>query len=231
MGFRCLTALLTNLIWREREAPVQIAFIKCAGPHAGSRSPAVSQKLRILGEELLAENWGTFKKTALEMQRRDGSWQQIERETYDSGDGAGILLYNRQHGTVVLVRQFRFPVFTHDATGLLVEVAAGKLDGDDPATCARREAEEETGYRVGPPTFVCTCYTSPGSATERLWLYVAEYDADSRVSAGGGLEAEGEDIEVLELPFTDAMEMLARGEIADAKTVILLQHLALQKLL
>ncbi|WP_417309454.1 NUDIX domain-containing protein [Devosia sp.] len=191
----------------------------------------MSEKLRILGEELLAENWGTFKKTTLEMQRRDGSWQRVSRETYDSGNGAGILLYNKEQGTVVLVRQFRFPVFTRDDSGQMIEVAAGKLDGDDPAICAQREAEEETGYRVAPPTLVCTCYTSPGSATERLWLYVAEYDAAARVSAGGGLEDEGEDIEVLELPFGEAMAMLARGEIADAKTIILLQHLALNRLL
>ncbi len=189
-------------------------------------------KLRMISSELLCANWGEVKKHTFELQRRDGSWQRQVRETYDSGHGAAVLLYNKDRRTVILTRQFRFPSwYMGDETPWLVEAAAGKLDGDDPLTCARKEAEEETGYRVNDLTLVATPYMSPGSVTERLWLYVGEYDANARISAGGGLEHEGEDIETLEVPFTEAMAMLERGEIADGKTIILLQHVALKGLL
>lgn len=184
-------------------------------------------RVRVLAENVLSDNWGVVKKTTLDYCRGDGTWQRQVRETYDRGDGAGILLYCPERGTVILTRQFRFPAWAHGDSGALIEVCAGKLDGDDPLTCARKEAEEESGYRVHAVVPVAVCYTSPGSVTEKLHLFIAEYDADSRVSAGGGLADEGEDIEVLEMPFAEAMAMLRRGEIADAKTIILLQHLAL----
>jgi GDP-mannose pyrophosphatase NudK len=190
------------------------------------------EKVRMISSELIARNWGEVKKHTFELQRRDGSWQRQVRETYDRGHGAAVLLYNLDKRTVILTRQFRFPAwFNGDETPWLVEVPAGKLDGDDPLSCARKEAEEETGYRVHDLTLVAAPYMSPGSVTERLWLYVGQYDASARVSEGGGLAEEGEDIETLELPFSDAMAMLDRGEIADGKTIILLQHVALKGLL
>jgi len=192
----------------------------------------MADRVRMISSELLSNNWGEVKKHTFELERRDGTWQRQVRETYDRGHGSGVLLYNRQKRTVILTRQFRFPVwYMGDQAAWLVEVPAGKLDGDDPLTCARKEAEEETGYGVRDLTLVATPYMSPGSITERLWLYVGEYDASSRISAGGGLEHEGEDIETLEIPFAEAMAMLERGEIADGKTIILLQHIALKGLL
>lgn len=190
------------------------------------------EKVRMISSELVASNWGEVKKHTFELQRRDGTWQRQIRETYDRGHGAAVLLYNRDRRTVILTRQFRFPAwFNGDEAPWLVEAPAGKLDGDDPLTCAKKEAEEETGYRVPNLTLVAAPYMSPGSVTEKLYLYVGEYKADERVSAGGGLEDEGEDIETLELPFAEAMAMLERGEIADGKTIILLQHVALKGLL
>jgi GDP-mannose pyrophosphatase NudK len=191
----------------------------------------LNDRVRVIDQQLLSDNWGIVKKTTLELKRRNGEWQRQERETYDRGDGAGILLYDPEQKTVVLTRQFRFPVFFHGEPGWLIEVCAGKLDGDDPVTCAKKEAEEESGYRVSDVKLVFSSYMSPGSVTEKLSLFVARYDPASKVSDGGGIEDEGEDIEVLELPFADAMAMVGRGEIADAKTIMLLQHVALNGLL
>lgn len=189
-------------------------------------------KVRDVSSTLLSDNWGRMEKHSFELQRRDGSWQRQVRETYDTGHGAAVLLYNTERRTIILTRQFRFPAwFNRDAEPWLIEAPAGKLDGDDPLACARKEAEEETGYRVRDLSLVASPYMSPGSVTERLWLYVGEYHASDRISAGGGLEHEGEDIETLELPFAEAMAMLERGEIADGKTIILLQHVALKGLL
>ncbi len=185
------------------------------------------EKVRITGEVVLCRGWGVVKRTTLELQRRNGAWQQLARETYDTGDGAAILPYCVEKRSVILTRQFRFPVYATGGDGWLIEVPAGKLDGEPPEACARREAEEESGYRIGEPEHVATVYSTPGSVTERLHLFIGAYDESSRVSAGGGLEGEGEDIEVLELGFDEALAMLRRGEIADAKTMILLQHLAL----
>lgn len=188
----------------------------------------VNEKVRVLAEEVLSNNWGLVKKTTIELRRRNGEWQRQVRETYDRGDGAGVLLYNRERRTVILTRQFRFPVFAHGEAGWLIEVVAGKLDGDHPVTTAKKEAEEESGYRVHDVELVMSAYMSPGSVTEKLSLFLAEYDADSKVSAGGGLEHEGEDIEVLELGIDQALAMIETGEIADAKTIMLLQHVRLK---
>ncbi|MBL8591456.1 MAG: NUDIX domain-containing protein [Devosia sp.] len=191
----------------------------------------MNEKVRVLGEQVLSNNWGLVKKTTIELKRRNGEWQRQVRETYDRGDGAGVLLYNRDKRSVILTRQFRFPVFAHGEAGYLIEVVAGKLDGDHPVTTARKEAEEESGYRVHDVELVMSAYMSPGSVTEKLSLFIAEYDADSKVSAGGGLEDEGEDIEVLELGIDQALSMIETGEIADAKTIMLLQHVRLKGIL
>lgn len=190
----------------------------------------MDDRVKIIEIETLSENWGVLKNTTFELRRRDGRWQQQERETYDRGDAAAILLYDPTRGTVLLTRQFRFPLYARGEAPMLIEVCAGLLDGDDPETCARKEAEEETGYRVSAIQHVFDSHMSPGSVLEKLSFFVGTYDHRSRVSAGGGLPHEGEDIEVLELPFERALAMIGGGEITDAKTIMLLQHAALNDL-
>ena len=188
-----------------------------------------AQRLRLSAVDLLSNSWYVLRKISFELRRRDGRWQTLVREAYDRGDGAVLLLFNRSRQTVVLTRQFRLPAFFNGGgVGLLIEACAGLVDGDDPETCIRREAEEETGYRVRAPQKVFEAFMSPGSVTERLHFYVAEYDADDRQGAGGGLQDEGEDIEVLEMPLQDALDAVELGRICDGKTIMLLQHVALR---
>ena len=177
----------------------------------------------MLAEEVLSRNWGVLKKSTFDLQRRDGSWQRQVRETYDRGNAAAILLHCAAQDTVLLIRQFRFPDYAAGGEGWLIEVCAGLLDGDAPEVCARREAEEEVGYRVGTVRHAFDVDMSPGSVIERISCFVGSYDAASRLSDGGGLSAEGEDIEVLELPFRDALAMIDRHEIVDAKTILLVE--------
>ena len=187
--------------------------------------------MRIVDVQLLSDNWFVLNKTTFEYLRGDGSWQRQSRETYDRGNGAVLLLFNAPRGTVVLTRQFRFPAFVNGcADGMLIEACAGLLDGDDAEACIRREVEEETGFRIRSPHKVFEAYMSPGSVTEKLYFYAAEYEAGDRIHAGGGDVREGEDIEVLELPLTEALEMVASGRIEDGKTIMLLQHAALMGL-
>jgi GDP-mannose pyrophosphatase NudK len=194
---------------------------------AAHSSPAGS-RVRILEERLLSDDWYVLKKTTFEYRCRDGRWERQSRETYDRGNGAVLLLFNVDRSTVVLIRQFRFPAFMNGCTdGLLVEACAGLLDGEDPHTCIRREAEEETGFRVRSPRKILEAYMSPGSVTEKLHFFVAEYELQDRVSAGGGDAAEGEDIEVLELTLASALQMIGTGAIQDGKTIMLLQYAAL----
>ena len=191
-----------------------------------------SERVRIRVVKTLSDDWYVLKKTTFDFLRRDGTWQTQNRETYDRGNGAAILLYNREHGTVVLIRQFRFPAFVNGlADGMLIEVCAGLLDQEDPEGCAKREAEEEAGFVVHNPRKVLEAYMSPGSVTEKVFFFVAEYERQHRVSSGGGDQTEGEDIEVLEIPIDRAMEMVAGGEILDGKTIMLLQYARLEKLL
>ena len=183
--------------------------------------------VRIVGSEVLSDDWYVLRKMTYETVNARGERVRSSREVYDRGCGAAVLLYNRAADTVVLVRQFRLPALVQGhADGCLIEACAGVLDGDDPEACVRREAEEETGFRVGAVHKVFAAYMSPGAVTEVVHGFIAEYAHDGRVGTGGGLAAEGEDIEVLEMPFTEAMAMMARGEICDAKTIMLLQHLA-----
>ena len=188
----------------------------------------MSDRVRVIEERLLSDNWYILKTTRFEFQRSDGRWQEQRRETYDRGNGAAILLYNLAQRTVVLTRQFRYPAFVNGCDELLIEVPAGLLDAADPESRIRAEAEEEAGYRVRAPRQVFDSFMSPGSVTERLHLFVAEYDPEDRIGEGGGLEAEGEDIAAFELDFDKAMTMVARGGIRDAKTIMLLQYAALE---
>ncbi|MFJ4413121.1 NUDIX domain-containing protein [Streptomyces sp. NPDC088925] len=178
---------------------------------------------------LTSQGWHVLRRTRFAYRRKDGRWQTLERETYDRGDGAVVLPYDAERRRVLLTRQFRYPAYVNEhPDGMLVEAAAGLLDADRPEAAIRREAEEELGVRLGPLTHVYDTYMSPGSVTERLHFYAAPYTPADRVSRGGGLAEEGEDIEVLELPFTEALSMIRDGHIADAKTVMLLQWAALE---
>jgi len=188
---------------------------------------SLTDRVRVRSVKLLSDHWYTLKTTTFDWLRRDGRWQTQQRETYDRGNGAAILLYEPRQRTVVLTRQFRYPTFVNGMDTLMVEVPAGLLDGADPEACIRAEAEQEAGVRVRAPREVMRAYMSPGAVTERLHLFVAEYDASDRIGAGGGIEDEGEDIEVFECPFDEAMTMVRRGEIVDAKTIMLLQWAAL----
>lgn len=191
---------------------------------------ATADHVRWLDSQLLSNNWYVLRKITFELRRRDGRWQRQSREAYDRGNGAALLLFDPQRLTVVLTRQFRLPAFINGcADGYLIEACAGLLDGDDPETCIRKEAEEETGYRIRAPRKVFEAYMSPGSVTEKLHFFVAEYQAEDRIDAGGGLVDEGEDIEVVEMPLTEALAGISSGLIQDAKTVMLLQHVALSQ--
>jgi len=181
--------------------------------------------VRIINSETLSDNWYILKKYTFDLQRRDGEWQRQQREVYDRGNGATILLYNREKKTVILTRQFRFPVFINGHEDDLIEAAAGLLDNMDPESRIKAEAEEETGFHVTRVEKIFEAYMSPGSVTEKLYFYLAEYQPKDRTGAGGGIKAEGEDIDVLEIPFTQALAMVKSGEIRDGKAVILLQYL------
>ena len=189
----------------------------------------MNDAVRISHVETLSDDWYVLRKTTFDLRRRDGRWQTLSRETYDRGNGATVLLVDRVRRTVVLTRQFRLPTYVNgNADGWLIETAAGLLDDADPLTRIRAEAEEETGYRLRDVRAVFDAYTSPGSVTERLHGFVADYDAGDRVADGGGVADEGEDIEVLELSFDEAYAMIGDGRIRDAKTIMLLQHAALE---
>ena len=193
----------------------------------GNIAMSVSNRVRVQAVEVLSDDWYLLKKTTFDFLRNDGSWQRQSRETYDRGNGATILLYNLAQRTVILVRQFRFPAFVNGWDDLLIEAPAGLLDEASPEERIKLEVEEETGYRVSQVRKIFDAYMSPGSVTEKLYFFVAEYDAHSKVSNGGGMENEGEDIDVLELGIDDALAKINNGEIVDGKTIMLLQHAAL----
>ncbi|MFY9994989.1 MAG: NUDIX domain-containing protein [Leclercia sp.] len=193
--------------------------------------PAKRAEIRIIDSTILSDDWYSLKKYTFELQRQQGEWQRQSREVYDRGNGATILLYNRERKTVILTRQFRFPVFMNGHDGYLIEAAAGLLDNMDPESRIKAEAEEETGFQVSHVEKVFEAYMSPGSVTEKLYFYIAEYTAGDKKSAGGGLEAEGEDIEVLEMPLDEALAAVESGLIVDGKTIMLLYHVALKGIL
>jgi GDP-mannose pyrophosphatase NudK len=189
-------------------------------------------KINITNTEILSDNWYTLKKVTFESPQQDGSILTQHREAYDRGNGATILLYNKQQATVILTRQFRLPTYINgNSTGLLIECCAGLLDKDNPEDCIRRETEEETGYKITDVKKIFEAYMSPGSVTELLYFFVAEYSKTMKVSEGGGIHEENENIEVMELLFAKALQMITTGEIKDGKTIMLLQHAVISKLI
>jgi len=190
----------------------------------------VSDLVRPVKTTTLSDAWGLLQRHEFDLRRRNGEWQRQARETYDRGDGAAVLLLDLSDKSVILTRQFRYPAYYRGESPFVIEACAGKLDGDDPEGCARKEAIEETGYSVGRLEIAYNCLMSPGSVTERLTLFVG-YVEGKAGAGGGGLEDEGEDIEVIRLPFAEALRMVEAGEIADAKTILLLQYAALKRLL
>ncbi|HSD07453.1 GDP-mannose pyrophosphatase NudK [Flavobacterium sp.] len=188
-------------------------------------------KITIQKTELLSDNWYLLNKVTYNYQEENKNIETHTREVYDRGNGAAILLYNSAQKTVILTRQFRLPTYLNgNETGMMIEVCAGLLDKDNPEQCIIRETEEETGYRISVVKKVCETYMSPGAITEILYLFVGEYDASMKLTDGGGIAAEQEHIEVIELPFDEAYSMIKTGEIKDAKTVMLLQYAKINNL-
>lgn len=184
-----------------------------------------NENIKILSTEILSDNWYTLNKITFEYTKKDGIVETQNREAYDRGNGATILLYNKENQTVILTRQFRLPTYLNgNDSGMLIETCAGLLDKDNPETAIKRETEEETGYKIKDVQKVFEAYMSPGSVTEILYFFTAEYSKDMKVSDGGGHHEEQENIEVLELPFKNALEMIKTGEIKDGKTIMLLQY-------
>lgn len=191
-----------------------------------------NNKVRNLKTEVLSDDWYTLKKVTFEYLKRDGSWETQSRETYDRGNGATILLYNKERSTVILTRQFRMPTYVNgNKTGMLIETCAGLLDEENAIECIQRETQEETGYEISSVQKVFEAYMSPGSVTEILYFFIAEYKDSMKVSGGGGVEDEQEEIEVLELKIDDAAKMIENGEIKDGKTIMLLQYIQLRCIL
>ncbi len=191
-----------------------------------------NDRIKIKSTELLSDNWYTLNKITYEYKNKNGEWETQSREAYDRGNGATILLYNKENSTIILTRQFRLPTYVNgNEDGMLIEACAGLLDKDNAEDCIRKETEEETGYKISKVEKIFESYMSPGSVTEIVHFFVAEYNKDMKVSEGGGLEEEQENIEVLELKFEEAFDMIYSGEIKDGKTIMLLQHAKIHSLL
>lgn len=192
----------------------------------------MNEKIKNLKTEVLSDDWYTLRKVTYDYVRSDGTVQRQSREAYDRGNGATVLLYNKEQRTVILTRQLRIPTYINgNKNGLLIEACAGMLDHDNPEECILREAKEETGYQISKIQKLYEAYTSPGSVTELVYFFIAEYSPDMKVSDGGGIDQEQEHIEVLELDFDEAFRMIYTGEIRDVKTIMLLQHLKLNNIL
>ena len=191
----------------------------------------MAENVHILQSEILCNNWYTLKKITYEFNKPDGSKHKHIREVYDRGNGATILLYNTENKTIILTRQFRLPTYVNgNEDGMLIEACAGLLEKDNPEACIKKETEEETGYQVKDVRKIFEAYMSPGSVTEILYFFVAEYSKAMKVTDGGGLEHEQENIEVLEMTLDKAFEMISSGEIKDGKTIMLLQYAKLNNL-
>lgn len=188
----------------------------------------MNHQIDILNKEVLSQNWAVLLKITYRILKANGIWETQEREAYDRGNGAAILLYNKKKRSVILTRQFRLPTFINgNEEGLLIEACAGILDEADPVACIKRETEEETGYQISEVEKVFEAYMSPGSVTELLYFFVAAYTEEMKLHEGGGLDEEEEDIEVLEYSFEEAYRMVQNGTIRDGKTIMLLQYLKL----
>ncbi|KFC19718.1 GDP-mannose pyrophosphatase NudK [Chryseobacterium sp. FH1] len=191
-----------------------------------------NSKIKILKTEILSNNWYTLNKVTFEYQKKDGTLETQSREAYDRGNGATILLYNKELKTVILTKQFRLPTYINgNEDGMMIEACAGLLDKDNPEDCIKRETEEELGYEISDIKKVFEVYMSPGSVTEILYFFIAEYSKSMKINDGGGLEEEQEEIEVLELDIDKVLDMIDNGEIKDAKTIMLIQHLRLKNIL
>jgi GDP-mannose pyrophosphatase NudK len=190
--------------------------------------------IRITETKILSDNWYTLRRFTYEYPQKNGQWVTQQREAYDRGNGATILLHNPVRRTVILTRQFRLPTYVNGNrsdgpdSGMLIETCAGLLDNDDPEAAIRRETEEETGFRIQNVRRVLEAYMSPGSVTEKLYFFLADYADDTDRAAGGGVDEE--EIEVLELPLAEALTMIRTGDIQDGKTIMLLYHLHLEQL-
>jgi nudix-type nucleoside diphosphatase (YffH/AdpP family) len=192
----------------------------------------MNTRVKNLKKEILSNNWATLSKVTYEYLNSKGVWNKQVRESYDRGDGATILLFDPHRKTVILTSQFRLPTFMNkNESGLLIEAIAGKVDDDSPEDCVIRESEEEAGFHIKKITKIFESYMSPGSVTEILHFFIAEYDQSMKVSEGGGLASEQEDIEVLEIPLDKAFGWIEKGILKDGKTIMLLQHLKLRELL
>lgn len=192
----------------------------------------MDKNITIINDEILSNNWYTLKKITYQIVQKNGIIATHQREAYDRGNGAVILLYNVQQQTIILTKQFRLPTFINgNASGLLIEACAGLLDKDNAEDCIKRETEEETGYKINDVIKIFEAYMSPGSVTELLHFFIAAYTPSMKTSEGGGLQHEQEDIEVLELHIDIAMKMLTNGQIKDAKTIMLLQYVKLNQIL
>jgi nudix-type nucleoside diphosphatase (YffH/AdpP family) len=188
----------------------------------------VENRLKLRGLSVLSSNYYTLRKASFDFQRGDGAWQHQERESYDIGDAAAVLPFDKTAGKVLLIKQFRWPVFEWGYKRLLIEVIAGKLDGDTPLACIHREAMEEAGVSLSNPRLLSDCFVSPGAVKERVALFLADYDSSAPRAKGGGHESEGEDIAVLETGLDEALAMIPKGEIVDMKTIALLQAAKLE---
>lgn len=189
----------------------------------------MNERIRLRDQEILSDSWYTLRKVTFDYQRKNGAWETQSREAYDRGNGATILLHDPATDKVILTRQFRLPTFVNgNPTGMLIETCAGLLDDEHPDAAIIRETEEETGYRLTHVQRVMEAYMSPGSVTERLFFYLAEYSVATEQRAGGGIEEE--EIDVLEMPLQQALALVQTGEIQDGKTIMLLQHLRLKQL-
>jgi GDP-mannose pyrophosphatase NudK len=188
--------------------------------------------IKIIKTEILSQKWSTLKEVTFKYLMKDGTWQTQTREAFGRGNGAAILLYNKEQKSIVLTRQFRLPSYINgNETGMLIEACAGLLDNENPEDCIERETEEETGYRINNAQKIFEVYMSPGGATEMLYFFIAEYSQQMKVHEGGGVSYEQENIEVLEMNIDDALKMIETGEIRDAKTIMLLQYVRLKNIL
>lgn len=191
----------------------------------------MSKPIEIMDTQLLSDNWGILNKVTFNYKLPDGSVQLQQREIYNRGNGAVILLYNKSKNTIVLTKQFRIPTwFNGNPDGMMIEACAGLLDENDPAECIKRETQEETGYIVNDVKKIMEVYMSPASVTEILYFFIGEYSESERVSSGGGLDEEQENIQVMEYKFADAVQMIADGQIKDAKTIMLIQYAQINNL-